>query len=91
MTSWRAPGEMIRTRTWASETVAYHAGSGETLLLNPLAAEVLQRLLSEPVAEAELARSAAEAFGVEPDAEWHEAVAGCLRRLARARMVLADS
>ncbi len=52
---WRAaPQDQLLWRAWDDEFLVYHVPSGDTHLLNPLAADVLRRLQQAPAREADL-------------------------------------
>lgn len=55
-TKWRVPSDAdLRWRIWEDEVVVFHPPSGDTHLLNPLAAEVLQYLTEQPADAYQLA------------------------------------
>jgi PqqD family protein of HPr-rel-A system len=49
------PGADLQWRTWGDETVVYHGPSGDTHLLNPIAAEALRVLASQAAGVDDLA------------------------------------
>ncbi len=69
MVRWRViSGHPLVWRSWDDdEHVVYHTGTGDTHLLNDVAAEILVCLEVEALTCEELARRCGAAFGVEPD------------------------
>jgi PqqD family protein of HPr-rel-A system len=65
LTRWK-PGKLI-SRSWDGESVVYHAPSGDTHLLSPSAAFVLQSLEKQPADAIELAEKLTAANGLELD------------------------
>lgn len=64
-----APAADLRWRCWDDELVVYHVQSGDTHLLNPLAAEALRCLCDASATVEELAAHVARTLDVEPDDE----------------------
>lgn len=68
-------------RSWdEDEHVVFHSGSGDTHILNDVAAELLGLLDSASLTSLELADRCAEAFGIEPDASFREHVSESLAK-----------
>ncbi len=60
---WRvASPAALSWRSWAGEIVVYDDGSGDTHYLEPLAAEVFERLLDAPADLDELAAAVVDKF-----------------------------
>ena len=65
---WTVPPEShLHWQSWGDEFVVYNSGSGDTHLLDPVAAEALQSLERQPVDLSELGRSVAEALEINLD------------------------
>ena len=65
---WRvASPAALSWRSWAGEIVVYDDGSGDTHYLEPLAAEVFERLLDAPADLDELAARVAQSLAVDRD------------------------
>ena len=65
---WCVPeGTDLRWRSWDGEFVAYHCASGDTHLLQPVAAAALMRLQKEPATIEELTRGVSEELGLGPE------------------------
>lgn len=65
---WMAiPGFSLHWQSWDDEFVVYNSGSGDTHLLDPVAAEALQSLQKRPANLSELARNLAESLEIKPD------------------------
>lgn len=60
------------------EAVVYHTGSGDTHLLNDIAADLLRLLADRTLSADELASLYGRSAGVEPDQEFHGRVAALL-------------
>jgi PqqD family protein of HPr-rel-A system len=54
---------------WGDEYIAYHSGSGETHLLDPILAEILKSLLDQPANISELAGRVASSLELVQDDE----------------------
>lgn len=66
-------------RNWdEDEHVLYHCGTGDTHVLNDLAAELLALLETESLTARELADQSAAMFCIEPDEIFHQNVAAAL-------------
>jgi len=57
-------------QSWDNEFVVYNSGSGDTHLLDPVAAEALQSLEQESADLSELAGKIAASLKIEPDSEF---------------------
>lgn len=67
-TPWKVPsGFELHWRTWDDEFVVYNTGSGDTHLLDPVAAHVLQVLEREPLSLTLLTGRVAASFELEQD------------------------
>lgn len=62
-----APTAGLLWTTWGDECVVYHGASGDTHLLNPIAADILRRLQSSPASVQDVERLLGE--GSRPHAE----------------------
>ena len=72
---WRvASPAALSWRSWAGEIVVYDDGSGDTHYLEPLAAEVFERLLDAPADLDELAARVAQSLAVDRDDELAQAI-----------------
>ena len=68
--TWRAPSSArLHWRSWDDEFVLYSSGSGDTHLLDPVAAEALRILEIESVSLFELVELVGRSLGIEPDDE----------------------
>lgn len=59
----------LRLRCWDNECIAYHSLSGDTHLMGPAAACLLERLQQAPADEASLALTVSRALRMEPTEE----------------------
>lgn len=85
--SWRiSKGARLHWRQWDDEFVVYNAASGDTHVLNIIAAEALRRLHGLLTLEV-LVAQLADAFGIEPDNEFVEYVARSLGHLEQLDLV----
>jgi PqqD family protein of HPr-rel-A system len=67
---WCVPREQeLRWRHWKDQHVVYHCQSGDTHLLNELAARTLRRLVEEPVEPEALVLHVAAALELEADSQ----------------------
>jgi PqqD family protein of HPr-rel-A system len=67
---WQVPADSeLLWRSWGSEYIVYHTGSGDTHELNPTAAAVLQLLQQRPATVQQLAKHVAANFAVPLDEE----------------------
>jgi PqqD family protein of HPr-rel-A system len=65
---WWVPRDQdLRWRRWDGQHIVYHRQSGDTHLLNELAARILRRLEEGPAEPGELASHAAAVLGIEAD------------------------
>ncbi len=65
---WRvASPAALSWRSWAGEIVVYDDGSGDTHYLEPLAAEVFERLLEAPADVDELADRVTSSLAIDRD------------------------
>lgn len=68
---WRiAPDFPIVSRRWDDECLVFHAGSGNTHLLNAVAGAVLTSLDTGPATPEQLVERVAEQLGYQVDAEF---------------------
>ena len=68
---WRVPsGFRLHWQSWDDEFVVYNCGSGDTHLLDPAAAEVLQSLEQESADLSELAGRVAASLKIQADSEF---------------------
>ena len=68
-------------RSWAGEIVVYDDGSGDTHYLEPLAAEVFERLLEAPADLDELGDRVARSLAVDRDDRLGEAIDAAVDKL----------
>jgi PqqD family protein of HPr-rel-A system len=62
---WSVPeGTDLRWRSWDGQYVVYHCASGDTHLLQPIAAAALKRLQKRPSTAEELTRGVKAEFGL---------------------------
>ena len=64
-----APNVDLRWRCWNDELVVYHVQSGDTHLLNPIAAQILHALQKNAMSTDELLQSVSRTFELEPNSE----------------------
>jgi PqqD family protein of HPr-rel-A system len=65
---WRVPtGFSLHWQSWDDEFVVYHSGSGDTHLLDVVAAEALQSLQKKPANLSELARKVSASLEIKLD------------------------
>jgi PqqD family protein of HPr-rel-A system len=78
------PGSSFRWRHWDDEFVLYHEQSGDTHLLNPLAARALEFLNRTPLSADDLAGRLAAAFELDavPKLDLASAVTQLLARFS---------
>ena len=70
-TRWKVNSEFpLRWRSWDDEFVVYNSGSGDTHLLDPVAAEALQSLEQESADLSELVDRVSGSMEIEPDTEF---------------------
>ena len=68
---WKVNSEFpLRWRSWDDEFVVYNSGSGDTHLLDPVAAEALQNLEQESADLSELAGRVAASLKIQADSEF---------------------
>jgi PqqD family protein of HPr-rel-A system len=85
---WRIPAEsQLHWRAWEDDVVLFDARSGETHLLNAVAAEVLKSLAESPADLGTLARRVAIHFDVAPDSGWLSRLKALLARFDEAGLV----
>jgi PqqD family protein of HPr-rel-A system len=72
---------------WGEEVAVYHRGSGDTHLLNPLAAELLRALEQRPRSEADLVSLLTELVSPEPESPPDEVVETILGELTRLNII----
>jgi PqqD family protein of HPr-rel-A system len=84
---WQVRERFLRWRCWEDEYVIFHAGSGDTHLLDRTAGQALVCLRESPARAAELTRRVAEALGLEPDPGLQEAMSTLLMRLDRLGLI----
>ena len=98
-----APEPVIRTTLWKAnaptqfhwadwedgeESVFFHQGSGETLLLNPLGVFLLKTVCDEPVSSETLSQQAAGYFDLPVDEDLTRAITTSLLTFERKGLVL---
>ena len=67
---WKVNSEFpLQWRSWDDEFVVYNSGSGDTHLLDPVAAEALQNLEREEASLGELTGRVGASVKTEPDSE----------------------
>ena len=81
------PGADLQYRTWGEETVVYHGPSGDTHLLNPLAAEALRVLASQAAGVDDLTRRLAGHVDPANRHELAEHLAGLLANFAELGLI----
>lgn len=65
-TRWSVDGNCdLRWRTWGDECIVYHCQSGDTHLLNTIAAEALKLLQQSPASADELTKLVASSLDLE--------------------------
>ena len=70
-TRWKVNSEFpLYWRSWGDEFVIYNSGSGDTHLLDPVAAEALQNLEQESADLSELVVRVATSLEIEPDTDF---------------------
>lgn len=79
--AWTGTPFAVRMRSWGDETVVYHCGSAETVLLDEPSSWVLARLGDNPVFELTLTNELTHSLGGHPD-EVAELIRATLIRLA---------
>ena len=68
---WKVNSEFpLRWRSWDDEFVVYNSGSGDTHLLDPVAAEALQNLEQESADLSELVVRVAVSLEIESDTDF---------------------
>ena len=68
---WKAISSFpLHWRSWGDEFVVYNSGSGDTHLLDPVAAEALQNLEQESADLSELVARVAASLEIEPDTDF---------------------
>lgn len=72
---------------WGGEIAVYHRGSGDTHLLDPLAAELLRALEQQPRTDADLVSLLSELVSPEADSPPEEAVETILGELRRLNII----
>jgi PqqD family protein of HPr-rel-A system len=77
----------LRWRFWDGESVVFHPASGDTHLLNPVAAEALHVLQQGPLDAGALARSVASRLDLEADGELAEKVGRLLDELGQLGLI----
>jgi PqqD family protein of HPr-rel-A system len=75
---------------WGDSYAVYHTGSGQTHILDDLAAQLLKLLVSEPANLAELASRFAEAVSLEADDELYLYMENALQEFERLELVAQD-
>jgi PqqD family protein of HPr-rel-A system len=84
---WQVREQFLRWRCWEDEYVLFHAGSGDTHLLDRTAGQALVCLRESPAHATELTRRVAAALDLEPDRELQEAMSTLLVRLDRLGLI----
>jgi PqqD family protein of HPr-rel-A system len=82
-----AEGCRLHWKAWDDEFVIFDEGSGDTHLLDPLAAEVLKLLEQSPGDVADLARRTVARLDLAPDPDLAARVLELVRRFAAAGLV----
>lgn len=79
----------FRWADWADEdeSVFFHQGSGETLLLNPLGAFLLKTIAAEPLSAKALAQRAATRFDLSADKSLANAIGTSLNLFAQKGLI----
>lgn len=86
--SWRVtPGSDLRWRNWDIETVVYQPFSGDTHLLNPLAAEALRHLSHVTATVREVTAHVAEVLELQVDDELHRKMEQCFERFIQMGLI----
>jgi len=86
--SWRAiPGFHLYWHSWDHEFVVYHSGSGDTHLLNLVAATILQRLQDQPAMLPELTEYTTSTLGIEADESFASSLEGLIKDLTRLGLI----
>lgn len=70
-------------RSWGNEYVVYHSGTGDTHLLNKLAASVLESLKQAPSDIPSLSKQLASSFGIALDDESRMAMAQLMKDMIK--------
>jgi len=73
------------------ESVLFHQGSGDTLLLNPLGEFLLKRLQIEQLTHTELTASAANYFEIDNDAGLADSIMASLHTFRSFGLVISDT
>lgn len=85
MSRWQVSGPAgLAWVDWDEEVAVYHRGSGDTHLLDPLAAELLRALEQQPRSDADLVSLLSELVSPQPESPPQavvETILGELRRL----------
>jgi len=85
---WRAiRGFELYWHAWDNEFVVYHSGSGDTHLLNLLAATALQSLQQAPADLSELTAQIASRHGLEIDEDFQRSMEELVTELARLGLI----
>lgn len=87
-TIWQAvePAE-LRWRSWEGQSVVFHVGSGDTHLLSPAAAEILQGLAAGPATFDSIVQRFATAMDAPVAPQIFDAVDGVLTSLGALGLV----
>lgn len=72
---------------WGEEVAVYHRGSGDTHLLDPLAAELLRALEQRPRSDADLVSLLSEILSPEPERPPEAVVETILGELTRLHII----
>lgn len=87
-TQWiAAPGADLRWRIWDQQVVVFHPPSGDTHILNPLAAEALRHLGDGPASAGQLTEHIAALFELQADGELHRQMEQCLTQFAELGLI----
>jgi PqqD family protein of HPr-rel-A system len=79
---WKAiPGPDLHIRSWNDEVVVYNGLSGDTHLISPAAADLLEALRHEPADQASLLVSMAALWETDPNPELHAGIGQLLTEL----------
>ncbi len=85
---WRArASSQLHWRSWGDEFVVYHAGSGDTHQLDPIAAELLKSLAQEPASTFELVTRVSVSLELEADDDLFEYMEKVLCTLSRLDLI----
>lgn len=93
-TQWIVNGpESFHWAVWDDEedAVLFHQGSGDTLLVNPLAELILRELQKNPKSKADIALAASRYFDIENDEKLESSIRSTLNAFRTLGLVIRDS